>query len=658
MTIRFKLTMGAIAVILVANSLLSLVNVVSLENAWFNEVQTRVRWNLNSARAAFRNHAEQISRSLAVASLDEKFVALRAELGVKADTETGAAPSDQVASATQTRAREVMCTWVRRLQETMAIDFVDLLDADANVICRSPNDAKHGDSLSSNPLVAEAIQQKKPIFGTVLLSGEALAREGAALADQAKFTLLPTPAACPTDDKVRTDGMVVAAAVPVLNGQGQVEGVLFGGDLLNRRYELVDQIKQEVFPGDTYEGKDIGTVTIFQGDLRIATNVFREDGSRAVGTRLSEKVYKEVIERGGTWAAPAFVVNDWYITAYEPIRDPQQRIIGALYVGLLRAPFAHARTSIVTRFIILMVMATVASLALIFLMTMVVMRPIGRIVEMSRQVIAGDLTARVGIRPAGEMGVLCEAVDGMADAVAQREIQLTQATRQQVTRAEKLASIGRLAAGVAHEINNPLTGVLTFAHLMREKPNMDAQDKQDLDLIVHETTRAADIVRGLLDFARERPTLMEQLDLNDVVHRTVRLIINQKKFEKIVIDELLLEDLPAICGDRNQLQQVLLNLSLNACAAMPQGGKLTISTLVADDKVLMKVTDTGCGIKKEDLDSIFEPFFTTQPVGKGTGLGLSVTYGIVEQHGGTLEVQSKEGEGTTFTIRFPMMNPS
>ena len=191
-----------------------------------------------------------------------------------------------------------------------------------------------------------------------------------------------------------------------------------------------------------------------------------------------------------------------------------------------------------------MVLATVASLALIFLVTMVVMRPIGRIVEMSRKVIGGDMSARVGIRPAGEMGVLCEAVDYMADAIGQRENQMKQALRHQVTRAEKLASIGRLAAGVAHEINNPLTGVLTFSHLMREKPNMDAQDREDLDLIIRETTRAADIVRGLLDFARERPVSMDPLDLNEAVHRTVRLIANQKKFEHIVIEELLQEDLP------------------------------------------------------------------------------------------------------------------
>ena len=314
-----------------------------------------------------------------------------------------------------------------------------------------------------------------------------------------------------------------------------------------------------------------------------------------------------------------------------------------------------ARLLLVT---LLATVATLASLVLFFPITIAVMRPIGRIVAMSQKVAAGDLSARVGIRPPGEMGILCEAVDGMADAVAERENHFRQVVRQQVTRAEKLASIGRLAAGVAHEINNPLTGVLTFAHLMREKSNMDAQDREDLDLIIHETTRAADIVRGLLDFARERPIRMEPLDLNDVVRRTVRLIANQKKFEHIVIDELLYDDLPLVRGDMNQLQQVLLNLSLNACTAMPKGGTLTIRTIPADGEVIVRVIDSGCGIKAEHLDRIFEPFFTTQDVGKGTGLGLSVTYGIVEQHGGQVDVQSKEGEGSTFAIHLPVLAQS
>ncbi|MBN2560600.1 MAG: PhnD/SsuA/transferrin family substrate-binding protein [Phycisphaerae bacterium] len=218
---------------------------------------------------------------------------------------------------------------------------------------------------------------------------------------------------------------------------------------------------------------------------------------------------------------------------------------------------------------------------------------------------------------------------------------------------EKLASVGRLAAGAAHEINNPLTGVLTFAHLLRAKEHMDEQDKRDLDVIINETSRVSDIVHSLLDFARERPLTKEPLDVNGVIRRTMRLLRNQKQLEQVSIEEDLEENLPSVNVDRNQLEQVLLNLSLNACEAMPDGGTLTISTLAQDGEVLVRVDDTGCGIADEHLDRIFDPFFTTKSIDKATGLGLSVSYGIVQQHGGSLEVDSEEGKGATFTIALP-----
>jgi two-component system NtrC family sensor kinase len=280
-------------------------------------------------------------------------------------------------------------------------------------------------------------------------------------------------------------------------------------------------------------------------------------------------------------------------------------------------------------------------------------RPIRDVVVMAQKVIGGDLSARVGMRPPGEMGVLCWAVDSMAQAMAERQELLEQVTRQQIGRSEQLASVGRLAAGVAHEINNPLTGVLAFAGLLREKPNMDEQDRQDLELIVRETKRAREIVRGLLDFARETPSIKARLNINDVAVQTVRLLGKRDAFQDIEVVEDFDENIPCINGDKNQLEQVLVNLSLNACEAMPGGGTLLLSTSCTDGCVEVKVTDTGCGIKKEHLDKIFEPFFTTKPVGKGTGLGLAVSYGIIQQHEGTLDVESEERKGTTFTIRLP-----
>jgi two-component system NtrC family sensor kinase len=630
MSIRFRLMTAAAAVILVANSLLSFVTLQYLGRVWLGEVQTRVRRNLNSARAAYQNHLERIAAFLQGRALDES-----------------------LARAVEQDDRPMLAARLRDLHRIGGMDFAMLLDATGRVLYRAQSQTRD-DDLSSDPIVAIATRQRQVVSGTVVLSRERLLAEGNGLADRARFELIPIPAERPTPERERSEGMVVAAAVPVLSAQGRVTGFLYGGDLLNRRYEIVDAIKRQVFPHEEYRGKPIGTVTIFQHDLRISTNVTMDDGARAVGTRLSASVCEAVLDRGGTWAAPAFVVNDWYITAYEPIRDPAGNIVGVLYVGLLQAPFADQWSVIRGVFLAVVGGATLAILVILFVANALVLRPVQLVVAMAQKVIAGDLTARVGIEPPGELGVLCQAVDRMADAVAQREELLKQATRQQISRSEQLASVGRLAAGVAHEINNPLTGVLGFAELLRQKENLDDQDRQDLDVIIRETKRAREIVRGLLDYARETPSIRTRLDLNDVIRQTVRLLGNREAFEQIVVVEDLAEDLPPIDGDRNQLQQVFLNLSLNACEAMPQGGTLLVSTSCDGDRVVVKVTDTGCGIKKEHLDQIFEPFFTTKPVGKGTGLGLSVSSGIVHQHGGTLDVESEEGKGSTFTVTLPV----
>ncbi len=630
MTIRFQIIIWAIAVIVLANLALSAVGIAYLRRQWREEVQTRVRLDLNSARAAYENRIDEIAVFLRAVSL-----------------------GDALATSLRQQDRERSAALVGRVFRASRMDYLTLLDHEGNVLARGWDPAAAGDDLSENLLVAEALDRRESAQGTILVPAEELVREGPELAERAQFTLRPTQAARPTDDTIRTEGMVLAAAVPVLDADGRLLGVLYGGKLLDRRYTLVDAIRDEVFPDRHFEGRSLGAVTIFERDLRIATNVKLEDGSRAVGTRLSAEVHDEVLDRGNVWASPAFVVNDWYISAYEPIRNPDGEIVGALYVGLLQEPFDRAARRTGGVLLALVGTAAVLSLALLVVATVWVLRPVGRVVEMSERVVAGDLGARVGMRPPGEMGVLCRSVDAMAEAVQQREEQLKLATRQQIGRSEKLASIGRLAAGVAHEINNPLTGVLTFAHLLKEKPNMDDQDQQDLDLIIHETTRAAEIVSNLLDFARERPPKKEPLEVNDVIRRTVRLIRSQKQFDRINIEEHFTEGIPHVEGDRNQLQQVLLNLSLNSCAAMPEGGEIRIATSAVGSRVQIDVTDTGCGIPDDVLDKIFDPFFSTKPVGKGTGLGLSVSLGIVQQHGGTMEVESEMGKGTRFSIVLP-----
>jgi len=622
-SIRFKLTMGFLAILLIGNSILSVVAVGYLSRVWLEEVQTRVRLDLNAAMAAYQGHIDQVAHYLEAASIDPRW-------------------AEGIASNNEAE----LARLVDAVRSHGGLDIVNLVGPDGRLLCRR-QEGERGDDLAADPLVSACLAKRSMVGGAVVVPAGRLERESRELAERARLRLVPTAAARATADTERSDGLVIGAAVPLQKPEGGLQGVLLGGNLLSGRFDMVDAIRDQVFPGG-------GTVTVFLGDLRVSTNVLNEDGSRAVGTRMSEAVHEAVLERGEVWADRAFVVSDWYITAYEPIRDPAGGIVGALYVGLPEAPFAARKRTITAVVMAIVGGATLVSLILVVVVTQLVLRPVGRIIDMSHRVIAGDLNARVGIRPAGEMGVLCRAIDAMGEAVAERERQLKETTRQQISRSEQLAAIGRLAAGVAHEINNPLTAVLTFAHLLRDKSNMETQDRQDLELVIHETTRAAEIVRGLLDFARERPVQREALDINEVIRQTMRLVRSQKQAKQVKVIEDLAQDLPRLTGDRNQLQQVLVNLSLNACEAMPEGGTLTVRSRGEPGQLVIEVIDTGHGIKPEHVDMIFEPFFTTKAVGKGTGLGLSVSYGIVLQHRGTLEFDTEVGKGTTFRMTLPV----
>ncbi|MBI4638034.1 MAG: GAF domain-containing protein [Candidatus Rokubacteria bacterium] len=234
-----------------------------------------------------------------------------------------------------------------------------------------------------------------------------------------------------------------------------------------------------------------------------------------------------------------------------------------------------------------------------------------------------------------------------------RQMTELQQTQAQLIQSTKLAAIGELAANVAHEINNPLTSVLGFASFLAERLQPGEPMREELDLIRVEATRARDIVRDLLDFSRQREFVSQPTDFNVVVEQTLGLVRRQGLLETHELSETYASDLPMVDVDVSQMKQVVLNIINNAVHAMPDGGTLTVRTGANDGQVYVEITDTGTGIAPEILDKIFDPFFTTKPDVTGTGLGLSVSLGIVQRHGGTIEVKTELGKGSTFTIRLP-----
>jgi two-component system NtrC family sensor kinase len=248
------------------------------------------------------------------------------------------------------------------------LDFLTLVDRKGRVIFRLHNPKVLGDPLIHDPFIQGALE-KKAISGTQILSGEELLKEGETLVQRATLRLIPTPKAKPVEKVEETFGMILKSAHPVIDFNGEVLGVLAGGILLNRNYEIVDRIKNIVFKDAKYRGKEMGTATIFLGDVRISTNVMDKEGKRAIGTRVSTEVYEQVLVKGLPWIQRAFVVEDWYITAYEPIRDIQDKIVGILYVGLLESKYAVTKERLTLLFFLFSMSGMLIALAVSFFLS-------------------------------------------------------------------------------------------------------------------------------------------------------------------------------------------------------------------------------------------------------------------------------------------------
>ena len=293
-----------------------------------------------------------------------------------------------------------------------------------------------------------------------------------------------------------------------------------------------------------------------------------------------------------------------------------------------------------------------------------VYRPLRDLEAGAKHLAAGNLDEQIPVRGADEFGRVAGSFNSMTlalkDATRNLEQKIAERTRElraaqaETARGEKLASVGLLAAGIAHELNNPLTGVLTFSTLMRKKMPPGSQDAEDLDLVIRETKRCAAIIRRLLDFAREKAPEKKFADLNRLIEETVHLVERPAHLAHIEIRLELDPALPPVWMDPDLIKQVVMNMLVNAQHAIDHEGAITVRTRKLADKVEISIIDTGCGIRAEDLPRIFDPFFTTKGVGKGTGLGLSVSHGIVEAHGGSIEVESTPGHGSTFRVYLPL----
>ncbi len=312
------------------------------------------------------------------------------------------------------------------------------------------------------------------------------------------------------------------------------------------------------------------------------------------------------------------------------------------------------------------------SISLLIILYKFVLKPISLLNEGMQRLTKGE-NFTIEIQSNDEMGMLARAFNSMAQEIKQYKEKMENWTssledevqkktaeilkaQEQFINTEKLASLGRMAAGVAHELNSPLTGIVTFAHLiLKRTPPENTQEIEDLEVIIDQANRCSKIIKSLLGFSRRTSSEKILVNINQLTESTISMVRNQAKFHNIEFELNFDSNLPQISVDPNQIQQVFLNLLLNAADAINERGKVTVATRVTNDSyVEIEFTDNGPGIAEEHLGKIFEPFFTTKPLSKGTGLGLAVSYGIIKKHNGTIFAKSEVGKGASFFVRLPL----
>lgn len=316
---------------------------------------------------------------------------------------------------------------------------------------------------------------------------------------------------------------------------------------------------------------------------------------------------------------------------------------------------------------------TVISVLLCTILWNLVSTPVSLLKEGMDRVAGGELDYHLDINTKDEIGDLARAFNSMTTDLKKTKDELVEwgntlekkvkekteaihRAQDQLIHSEKLASLGRMAAGVAHEINSPLTGIVTFGHLLLKKFPEGSEEREDIEVIIEQANRCSNIIKGLLGFARATAAEKAPANINDVLDRSLNIVRHKADFFNIKLTTEFEPALWLVKADPSQLQQVFLNMIMNAADAMEGKGSLTITTRnisEGGDLVEVEFRDTGTGISDEDLEKIFEPFFTTKPVGKGTGLGLAVSHGIIQDHGGTITIKTKLGQGSSFIVRFP-----
>jgi two-component system NtrC family sensor kinase len=653
--LKYKLFKWFAGLVIVFGTLSALLGIWIINRRVVQEAQTRVRYDLSSAWAVYQSKSHDM----------ETVVRLLA-------TRT---PLIEACAAQKWSDRgiwEPIQGILGKAGLDFDLDFAAIVAGDGKVVARGCAPYRTGDYRPADPIIAKALTGAAT-SGAVLLSRQELACEGEGLVNRAFVTFEETPRARATPRTDEDRGMVMIAAAPILDN-GRVVGAIYAGVLLNRNEALVDHIQNVVFGQDSYRGKSLGTVTVFLEDTRIATTVRFANGNRAIGTRVSKEVADRVLDNGARWADRAFVVQDWYLTAYDPIRDPRGAVIGMLYVGTLESPFRDMSRAMILQYTVLVAISLVAALLMAMFIAGRLAKPLHRLAESANKMRQGHAFQRV---PADgscvETASLIQSFNDMASALGERENQLKEANEHLEGTNESLkatnAQYMETLQFVSHELNSPISAIMNYVYMLRQRLLGELSDKQmsAVEVMAANLKRVMEMIRHYLNLARIETGEMEPTPTRFAAREDVISPILASLDADIHAKNLRVEDLvgPKIMlhADLNMTREVFENLISNAVKYGRPGGLITLNCRQNGAWAEFFVRNEGEGIPPERRSELFQKFSRIElgepkKSSRGTGLGLFISKKIVESHGGTISAESEPGRWTEFRCTLPLSRDS
>jgi two-component system, NtrC family, sensor kinase len=550
------------------------------------------------------------------------------------------------------------------------LDFMTLIDTKGQVVLRTLAPYNKGDHLIQDPFVRSALKGQV-VSGFAVLDRSRLKAEGGSLEEKSFIVFEPTPKAKPRAQSFESDGMALVAATPVEDETGKRLGVLYGGILLNRNRELVDKIHSVVFEDQMYKNKPLGTMTIFQWDTRIATNVTLANGNRAIGTRVSQEVYDKVLENDLQYYDRAFVVNDWYLSAYDPIHDTDGKVIGILYVGVLAKPYDDLKWDLWKLYGLMSMGAAVIVLGLGLVFSRRLTGSISRLAHASGQIALGKLDMSVPEPLVNdEVRDLTKAFNLMAESLREREERLTRTNAELESTNQSLHSVNQnyldMLGFVSHELKNTL-GVVSLsakALTMDAMGQLSASQQDLVRNIVRSIDKAQAMSRNYLDLSHiekgELQVKSAKMDMIDDVFTPLLEEFKRPIEENSISVESGLPEHISLTGDRDLLQIVVKNLIDNALKYGRQGGVIRLNYTPLQTIGKFEVWNQGNDLHQEELSQVFEKFVRIRRragMPQGTGLGLFITRDIIKKHGGEIWAECGENHWVKFIFTLPLTSP-